>query len=140
MSDASPQKPLRVSRVEQDKGGAPKNVGGRPPKITPDVGTLKTIAGLGQIQCTTRECAAVLHVHEDTFLAFLKAHPEARAAYEDGKGTGCMSLRRRQFNLAEKNAAMAIFLGKNYLGQTDKQEFEHSGNFTVNLNGADADL
>ena len=33
-----------------------------------------------------------------------------------------MSLRRNQFKLAEKSAAMAIFLGKNYLGQTDRFE------------------
>ncbi|HSE24819.1 MAG TPA: hypothetical protein VLB68_24370 [Pyrinomonadaceae bacterium] len=29
-------------------------------------------------------------------------------------------LRRAQFNLAKKNASMAIFLGKNYLGQSDR--------------------
>ena len=33
---------------------------------------------------------------------------------------GKISLRRSQFQLAEKNATMAIFLGKNYLGQTDE--------------------
>lgn len=31
-------------------------------------------------------------------------------------------LRRNQFELSKKSAIMAIFLGKNYLGQTDKQE------------------
>lgn len=31
-------------------------------------------------------------------------------------------LRRNQLKLSEKSAAMAIFLGKNYLGQTDRQE------------------
>ena len=31
-----------------------------------------------------------------------------------------MSLRRKQWNLAETNASMAIFLGKQFLGQTDK--------------------
>jgi hypothetical protein len=30
-----------------------------------------------------------------------------------------MSLRRAQFKLAETNASMAIFLGKQYLGQKD---------------------
>ncbi len=30
-----------------------------------------------------------------------------------------MSLRRFQFKLAQRSAAMAIFLGKNYLGQSD---------------------
>lgn len=33
-------------------------------------------------------------------------------------------LRRNQFKLSEKNAAMAIFLGKNYLGQKDSFEYE----------------
>ena len=31
-------------------------------------------------------------------------------------------LRRNQLKLSEKSAAMAIFLGKNYLGQTDRYE------------------
>lgn len=35
-----------------------------------------------------------------------------------------MSLRRAQFRLAEKSAAMAIFLGKNYLGQSDNVAIE----------------
>ena len=39
------------------------------------------------------------------------------------KNTGLLGLkiklRRNQFKLSEKNASMAIFLGKNYLGQTD---------------------
>ena len=42
-----------------------------------------------------------------------------------------ISLRRNQLKLAEKSAAMAIFLGKNLLGQTDnietKVEFESDG-------------
>lgn len=37
---------------------------------------------------------------------------------QDGK----ISLRRAQFRLAERSAAMAIFLGKNYLGQKDNPE------------------
>ena len=36
-----------------------------------------------------------------------------------------MSLRRMQYKLAEKNTAMAIFLGKQYLGQKDNIEVEH---------------
>jgi phosphopantetheine--protein transferase-like protein len=39
------------------------------------------------------------------------------------KKVGCMGMkiriRRNQLKLSEKSAAMAIFLGKNYLGQTD---------------------
>ena len=44
------------------------------------------------------------------------------------KKTGLMGLkirlRRNQFKLSEKSAAMAIFLGKNYLGQKDVVETE----------------
>ena len=37
-----------------------------------------------------------------------------------------MSLRRIQYKLAEKNTAMAIFLGKQYLGQRDNVEVQSS--------------
>ena len=39
--------------------------------------------------------------------------------FEKKRATGKISLRRAQWRLAEKNAAMAIFLGKNYLGQRE---------------------
>lgn len=42
-----------------------------------------------------------------------------------------ISLRKSQLKLAEKSAAMAIFLGKNYLGQTDK--FEQGIEFVEDL-------
>ena len=35
-----------------------------------------------------------------------------------------MSLRRIQYKLAEKNATMALWLGKQYLGQKDTFEVE----------------
>lgn len=105
----------------------PVNRGGRPPKLRPDEATIKQVAGLGRIQATTKECAAWFSVSEPTFLKFWTDHPEVKQAYEDGKQVGLTSLRRTQFRLAEKNAAMAIFLGKNYLGQSDKQEHEHTG-------------
>ena len=37
-----------------------------------------------------------------------------------------MSLRRTQFKLAEHNTSMAIFLGKQYLGQKDIVEQDNS--------------
>lgn len=42
--------------------------------------------------------------------------------YKEKRGIGKISLRRYQWRLAEKSPAMAIFLGKNYLGQTDRVE------------------
>lgn len=44
---------------------------------------------------------------------------------ENGGAAMRIRLRRNQLKLSEKSAAMAIFLGKNYLGQTDRQEIVH---------------
>lgn len=43
-------------------------------------------------------------------------------AYERLSQNGRASLRRNQFELSKKNATMAIFLGKQYLGQKDIPE------------------
>ena len=42
--------------------------------------------------------------------------------FRQKRSTGQISLRRAQFRMAETNATMAIWLGKQYLGQTEKQE------------------
>lgn len=94
---------------------------GRPKILHADEPTLKQLRGLGQIQATVREGAAFFGVSLVTFEKFLN-EPGVRDAFEDGKSLGRISLRRTQIRLAEKNAAAAIFLGKNYLGQTDRQE------------------
>ena len=43
--------------------------------------------------------------------------------YRQKREGGKIALRRYQMELAKKSAAMAIFLGKNYLGQRDKVEY-----------------
>ena len=35
-------------------------------------------------------------------------------------------MRRMQFQLAKKSAAMVIFLGKNYLGQVDNDDWQRA--------------
>jgi hypothetical protein len=104
-------------------------MGGRPPKLILDARTLKTIEGLGKIQTTNIEAAAVLGVSRETFEKFLGKNKSAEEAFERGKGSGKISLRRAQFALAEKgNASMLIWLGKQYLGQRDKFETDNTGN------------
>lgn len=113
---------MAKKKQDQDPGEEPNRVG-RPPALEPDEKTLKIVQGLGNIQATSKECAAVLGVSEPTWIAFKKKYaPLIDETYQTGRGQGLVSLRRKQFKLAEKNAAMAIFLGKNYLDQTDKQE------------------
>lgn len=73
---------------------------------------------LAHIQCTYGEIAAFLGCSVDR----LKRDEEFITRYKKGAEGGKMSLRRMQFKLAEKNTSMAIFLGKQYLGQKDVVE------------------
>ena len=94
-----------------------------PPKGKKD---WENIKAMSQIQCTHAEIAAVHNccvktldnackeVHGMTFAKFYEIHRQG----------GHSSLRRKQWKLADKFPAMAIFLGKNYLSQKDKHEIE----------------
>ena len=103
------------------------NKGGRPRKLEPTPETLKLVRGCGRLHCTTKECAGFFSVTETTYLKFVKDYPEVAEEFAAGMAEGKMSLRRSQFKLAEKNAAMAIFLGKQHLGQIDSYRRELTG-------------
>ena len=76
------------------------------------------------IHCTKEEVAGFFDCSEDTIERWCKRTYEATFAvvYKKYCVIGNVSLRRMQFKLAEKSVPMAIFLGKNYLGQTDHFE------------------
>lgn len=78
------------------------------------------------MQCIKEEIASFFDCSEDTIERWCKR--EYKASFADvlkSKGaSGRISLRRNQFRLAEKNATMAIWLGKQYLGQRDSFEYE----------------
>lgn len=77
-----------------------------------------TVEKLANIQCTQTEIASFLGISART----LQRDEEFLKIYQKGQENGKMSLRRIQYKLAEKNTTMAIWLGKQYLGQTDKIE------------------
>jgi DNA-binding CsgD family transcriptional regulator len=79
------------------------------------------------MMATQAEIAAMLGISIDALKSARKKYPEIDETIEVGQGAGKMSLRRKQFRLAEKSAGMAIFLGKNYLGQRDVQDVRHGG-------------
>ena len=81
----------------------------------------KIFENLCGLQCTLEEIAGVFDCSVDTIERWCKReYGETFAeAYKKHSAKGKTSLRRIQFKLAEKSAAMAIFLGKNYLGQKD---------------------
>lgn len=77
---------------------------------------------LASIQCTQEEIANFLGLSVRT----LQRDEEFCRLYKKGQDNGKMSLRRYQFKLAEKNTSMAIFLGKQYLGQRDVIETDNN--------------
>lgn len=76
------------------------------------------VANLAEMFSTQEEIASVLGVSVRT----LQRDPEFCRIYKCSMDKGKTCLRRYQFNLAEKNPNMAIFLGKQYLNQSDKIE------------------
>ena len=93
------------------------------------------------LQCTEREFCSWFDVSDETLNKWCKENYDGRTfsdVFKEKRENGLISLRRTQFQLAEKSPAMAIFLGKNLLGQTDKMEqtvndvSEHKG-ITINF-------
>lgn len=84
----------------------------------------KQFESLCAIQCTIEEVCAVLDVDESTLERWCKEVYDKTFSkvFKEKRQFGKASLRRMQWHLAEKNPSMAIFLGKNMLGQTDKVE------------------
>lgn len=89
---------------------------------------------LCQIFCTEEEIASIFECSIDTINRWCKrTYGETFAEiYKKKSAKGKMSLRRWQFESAQKgNVPMQIFLGKNYLGQTDKQDIDIDGSTAV---------
>ena len=84
----------------------------------------KQFEGLCALQCTGEEICDWFGVSDRTLDAWCKRTYRASFSevFRQKRGKGKISLRRHQMRLAEKNASMAIWLGKQYLGQTDKPE------------------
>ena len=76
------------------------------------------------IQCTQYEIASMLKVHPNTLSDRTNEYfrEDYSTVYKKLSECGKCSLRRYQFNLSKTNASMAIFLDKNWLGQTDGRE------------------
>ena len=104
----------------------------------------KIFENLCGLQCTLEEIAGVFDCSVDTIERWCKREYKETFAevYKKHSAKGKTSLRRIQFKLAEKSAAMAIFLGKNYLGQkdsiieTDEQTLQAVGEALVKIKRA----
>lgn len=87
------------------------------------------IEAMCAIQCTQTEILSCLGVTNKTLHSaakrdYGKSFTDLRDEWAEG---GHCSLRRKQWKLADSSAAMAIFLGKQILGQRDDVRLSHSG-------------
>ena len=91
------------------------------PRIEIDAENFKKLCAL---QCTLTEIASFFDCSEDTIERWCKRELKMNfaEAFKKHSASGKISLRRWQFKMAEHNCSMAIFLGKNLLGQSDKIE------------------
>lgn len=110
IKDKEAKKPDTVKTPEKNKGGRPKKVI-----------DYETVEKLASIMCTQEEIASFLDISTRT----LQRDKEFCRIYKKGLESGKMSLRRSQFKMAQTNTTMAIWLGKQYLGQTDKNEVKN---------------
>jgi transposase len=80
------------------------------------------------MQCTLKEIAGFFDCSEDTIERWCKRTYKENFAdtYKTHSASGLISLRRNQFELSKRSAAMAIWLGKQYLDQKDSIEVESS--------------
>ena len=97
-----------------------QQTGGRPLLVLNQAG-IELVQALGRLQCTNEEIASCLGT-TDTTLLNAQNKEVFLGALEKGKAEGRTSLRRIQMKLAETSATMAIFLGKQILGQRENVE------------------
>lgn len=92
-------------------------MGRRPKEI--DQKQFENLCGL---QCTYDEICSWFDVTDKTLNSWCKRTygKNFSEVFNEKRGRGKISLRRTQWELAKKNASMAIFLGKQYLGQNDQ--------------------
>jgi hypothetical protein len=91
------------------------------PKKNIDHKQFESLCGL---QCTLEEICGWFGITDKTLNSWCKKtyNKTFSEVFKEKRSTGKISLRRHQWRLAEKNANMAIWLGKQYLGQKDQVE------------------
>lgn len=89
------------------------------PRKEIDKNNFESLCGL---QCTLDEICGFFDVTDKTLNNWCKNTygQSFSEVFRQKRGAGKISLRRYQFQLAKKNASMAIWLGRQYLDQKDE--------------------
>lgn len=132
----TPKKPAKPVKKQTGKKSGPadafiegiKAQMGRPIKLIEDDRLVNQIKLLAAAQNTREQAAAILGVSDKTFREFLRKNPRSDEAWNSGPDYGKASLRMMQLATARKgNVRMQIWLGINWLGQTNRVDARHTG-------------
>jgi hypothetical protein len=104
-------------------GRTPVATEGTKPKTPID---WKQVEKLCYLHCSVSEIYNFLEIDEKTLWNACRENWDMSPGekFKEWYDKGKVSLRRKQWTLADSNPTMAIFLGKQYLGQRDKKEEE----------------
>lgn len=96
----------------------------------------KVVDSLLEADCEGTEIAAYFGVHPDTLYARCKEVNNMGFSHylQEKKAKGNSLLKTKQFKIAmEGDKAMLIWLGKQRLGQKERQEIDHSGSINTEI-------
>lgn len=110
--------------TKSNKTGRKNKLGAGRPRIQINEEKLFELASYG---CTKTELASFFDINIDTLID--NYSEKIHKAYDTGK----IRLRKTQLNLADTSAAMSIFLGKNWLGQSDRIETVNTSATTTTI-------
>ena len=109
----------------------------------------ETVTKLCEMHCTGVEIAGFLEISYDTLDRRVKEQQKPDGTFYSGFAEyyavkcarGRISLRKLQWDSAKKgNVAMQIFLGKNMLDQTEKQQVDLAGVTEIKVDFVDVDV
>ena len=116
-----------------------KGLATKPARKNIDLDHVRDLASIG---CTYSEMAMVLGCSEVWIQKQKLENPAFTLAIEQGEGEIKKSLRRAQLDEAinGRNASLLIWLGKQYLGQTDKQDITSTKTISITVQRAADEL
>lgn len=118
-----------MAEAQDDKPEGNKRGPKGPSKLLSD-NDFQRLLNMVRIQCTQTEICSILGMSDTTLNRRLqeRGYENFLDLYKKHNDEGRMSLRRMQWQAAENgNSTMLVWLGKQYLGQKDKQEQTISG-------------
>lgn len=118
-----------MAEAQDDKPEGNKRGPKGPSKLLSD-NDFQRLLNMVRIQCTQTEICSILGMSDTTLNRRLqeRGYENFLDLYKRHNDEGRMSLRRMQWQAAENgNSTMLVWLGKQYLGQKDKQEQTISG-------------